>query len=77
MKIKEYAVLNANINMADGSEVMFESKDKNEIVDYLKNINADDETKTVEIYYVDENDDFVEGIDYDLPSNFIKNIEAR
>jgi hypothetical protein len=79
MKIKEYAILNANIEKAMGGEVVFTSKNKNEIADYLKETgrDTDDEGTTIEDYYVDEEDDFVEGSDYDIPSNFIKNIERR
>jgi ketosteroid isomerase-like protein len=79
MKIKEYAILNANIEKAMGGEVVFTSKNKNEIADYLKETgrDTDDEGTTIEDYYVDEDGDFVEGSDYDTPSNFIKNIERR
>lgn len=79
MKIKEYAILNANIEKAMGGEVVFTSKNKNEIADYLKETgrDTDDEWTTIEVYYVDEDGDFVEGSDYDTPSNFIKNIERR
>ena len=79
MKIKEYAILNQNIDKADGSAVVFESQDKNEIVRHLEETNRDndDDHTTIEVYYVDEDGDFVEGSDYDIPSNFIKNIERR
>jgi ketosteroid isomerase-like protein len=79
MKIKEYAILNANIEKATGSEVIFESQNKDEIVRYLEDTerDKDDEYTTIEVYYVDEDGDFVEGSDYDTPSNFIKNIERR
>lgn len=79
MKIKEYAILNANIEKATGSEVVFESQNKDEIVRYLEDTgrDKDDESTTIEVYYVDEDGDFVEGSDYDTPSNFIKDIERR
>jgi hypothetical protein len=79
MKIKEYAILNANIEKATGSEVIFESQNKDEIVRYLEDTerDKDDEYTTIEVYYVDKDGDFVEGSDYDIPSNFIKNIERR
>jgi hypothetical protein len=79
MKIKEYAILNANIEKATGSEVVFESQNKDEIVRYLEETDTDkdNEHTTIEVYYVDEDGDFVEGSDYDTPSNFIKNIERR
>ena len=79
MKIKEYAILNGNIDEVDGSEIVFESKDKQAIVDYLKmtDRDVDDDGTTIESYYVDEDDDFLEGSDYDIPTNFIKNIDKR
>ena len=79
MKIKEYAILNGNIDEVDSSEIVFESKDKQAIVDYLKmtDRDVDDDGTTIESYYVDEDDDFIEGSDYDIPTNFIKNIDKR
>ena len=76
---KEYSIINHPINEAPYhvDDYLFASQDKNEIVKKLKECNCTDEDSTVEIYEVDEDGDFVQGSDFDEPSNFIKNIEMR
>ena len=87
MKIKEYAVLDVNIDLVTGNnlenpydaEIIFESQDKNEIEKYLRQSgrDLDDDNTTIEDYYVNEYGEFLEGSNYDIPTNFIKNIDKR
>lgn len=87
MKIKEYAVLDVNIDLVTGNnlenpydaEIIFESQDKNEIEKYLRESgrDLDDDNTTIEDYYVNEDGEFLEGSNYDIPTNFIKNIDKR
>ena len=78
---KEYSIIKANINedieTMNNSSIVFKSINKLDVMNHLLSINANDDDYVVEIYKVDEEGEFIEGSDYDTPSNFIKNITKR
>lgn len=80
MKYRTYGILRENAYKADKLdeiEYIFQSRDKNAVADFLRENNADDESFCIEIFYTDDEGDFIEGSDYDTPSNFIKNLALR
>ncbi len=75
--VKEYLVYAENISEmpAETAKILFKSQDKESVREFL--LDRSDEDTTVKIYYVNEDGEFVVGSDYDIPSNFLKNIELR
>ena len=73
-KTVEYAIINHDIDnaMMHNEDVLFTAQEPSEIISKLRDCGCTDDNSTVEIYYVDEDGDFLEGSDYDTPSNFIK-----
>ena len=83
--IKEYGVIPEEINqfskrLQDDTEeyhnfeydTMFRTQDKEELMEYIGTHRLDDSNCTIECYTVDEDGEFIEGSDYDTPSNFKK-----
>lgn len=51
------------------------TRDKDEVAAYLKQVKATDESHCIEIYKEDADGEFVDGSDFDTPSNFIARID--
>lgn len=56
---------------------VFKTSDKSELVEKLKDLDANDDNYCIEIYEANENLEIIEGSDYDSISNFLINIERR
>lgn len=47
------------------------TRDKREVIAFLRKVNATDTSHCVEIYTTNKDGEFVDGSDFDIPSNFI------
>lgn len=56
---------------------IFEDKDPAEVVGFIQRSCLTDDRYSVEIYEADENGDFVQGSDFDTPSNFCERYGIR
>lgn len=80
-KIKTYALLACSIEeatrptMADCDYEIMTTTDSNEILTYIEVAGISKEDHCIEIYWADEDGEFVEGSDYDNIDNFEKRMK--
>jgi len=76
----EYAILNVDVNYDFANDIedhrIFTTSDPEAIYAELVRIGATDDQNSVEEYTVDDDGEFLEGSDYDSPSNFRKRTAA-